>query len=242
MSSIFPQIRPLGLDSLIIRFSDGLDDAANRAVLTFASLVQAGHWDGVEEIAPSLASCLIRFDPIAVDLDALIVRVETVLAGRDWSAIALPANRREWIIPVSLGGETGPQLGEAAALAHRTEADLRALIATTTVRVLALGFAPGQPYMGFLPDAWNIPRQDGLTAGVPAGALVMAVRQLIIYAASAPTGWRQIGMTGFRPFRADQHDPITLRPGDEVSFTVVPIDEIAGDGDGLGGATCRVIP
>ena len=81
-----------------------------------------------------------------------------------------------------------------------------------------IGFAPGQPYLGELPEAWDIPRQTALTDRVPIGALTVAIRQLVLFSVSTPTGWRHIGQTAFRPFRPDAETPFVLRPGDEVIF------------------------
>ena len=124
---------------------------------------------------------VLRFDPLAVDYEALRARVVGLLESRDWTSAPLPPGRRLWRIPVVLGGDEGPQFAEAARLAGLDAARARAAIATAQLRVLALGFAPGQPYMGELPEAWDIPRQSGLTPKVPGGALVVAIRQLIIF-------------------------------------------------------------
>lgn len=238
----YPEIRALGLDSLLVRFAGALDDAANRATLAFAADVRAANWPGVEEVAPALSSAIIRFDPLAVAFDDLAGQVETLLSGRDWAETDLPPGRRYWQVPIAVDPVSAPQLGDAAAAAGASADDLLSLLASTRVRVLSLGFAPGQPYMGMLPKAWNIPRQSDLTPKVPAGALVMAVRQLIIFTGPAPTGWRQVGLAGFRCFRPDADEPVPLAPGDEMSFRIVPADELAGRGDGLGGATCEVLP
>ena len=139
----------------------------------------------------------------------------------------------------------GPQFAEAADLAGLSEANARTAIAQARVRVLTLGFAPGQPYMGELAPEWDIPRQSGLTPQVPGGALVVAIRQLIIFAGPAPTGWRQIGLTAFRCFRPEAAQPIALRPGDEVCFRPVDAGELAKiaaqDKTGDGGADVEVL-
>ena len=237
MDARFPEVRALGLDALIVRFSAVLDDAANRASISFADQARLANLAGVEEIASSLSSTFVRFDPLALDYENIESSVHTLLKSRDWLNEDLPVGRRHWTVPVALGDDEGPQIEEAARSAGRSIEELASMIATIRVRILALGFAPGQPYMGLLPTDWNIPRQLSLTPKVPAGALVMAVRQLIIFSGPAPTGWRQIGLTGFRPFRPDAENPIALAPGDEMSFSIVPPDELEGNGDGLGGAT-----
>lgn len=113
------------------------------------------------------------------------------------------------------------------------------------MRVLTLGFAPGQPYTGELPPHWNIPRQQALTQSVPAGALVVAIRQLIVFTNATPTGWRHVGQTAFRNFRPDSDTPIALSPGDEICFRSVSAAEYAriqqSDTSGNGGAQREIL-
>ncbi|MGA1181499.1 MAG: carboxyltransferase domain-containing protein, partial [Marivivens sp.] len=107
-------------------------------------------------------------------------------------------------------------------------------------RVLAIGFAPGQPYIGLLPDNWNLPRLSQLTPKVPAGALVVAVRQLVLFCNDSTTGWRQIGQTGFRPFWPHSSTPFRLEVGDAIRIEHVSQMDLAALApertEGLGGA------
>lgn len=240
--SPFPRIEPLGEAALLVRFSDHLDDAANRACLAFRAALQATPPVGVVETASSLGSVLVRVSPGAPDpTDDLMDR----LALRDWSAVPLPS-RKLWRVPCAYGGEAGPQLAEAAALAGVAEADAIAELSQSRVRVLALGFAPGMPYLGILPPRWDLPRQTGLTPKVPEGALVIAVRQVIVFGTEAPTGWRRIGMTRFGCFRPDRAPAIALSPGDEIMFPAVSPAELedraAADHSGFGGAVWEALP
>ena len=125
--------------------------------------------------------------------------------------------RRLWSIPCSYGGDDGPQLAEAASLAGLSEAEAIAALSAARVRVLALGFAPGMPYLGILPAEWDLPRQTGLTPKVPEGALVVAVRQFVLFGTEAPTGWRQVGRTLFGCFEPGARPPdraLARRRGD----------------------------
>ncbi|VDC28661.1 5-oxoprolinase subunit B family protein [Pseudogemmobacter humi] len=242
----YPLLREVGLSGLLVTFSDSLTDAANRANLAFRAAIEAEGIAGVVETSSALASTLLSYDPIRLPLAELRAVVTERLASRDWFAAALPQGRRFWRIPVAFGGEHGPQLAEAAALAGLTEGKAVAEIAATRLRVMALGFAPGLPYLGTMPDHWNMPRQDGLTAQVPAGSVVTAIRQFNIFTNATPTGWRLIGQSAFRNFRPELADPFAFRPGDEVSFVPIGAGELAdiraGDRAAAGGALCEAIP
>lgn len=217
----FPRIDSVGLDGLLVRFGDQLDEAANRAALAFRAAVEAAGWDGVEECSTSLVSTYLRFDPLYLSHDDLEMQLTGLLSERDWYAADLPDGRKLLRIPTVYGTDLAPQLEEAAQVAGLTAEDAVASLSQARVRVTALGFAPGQPYLGTLPEAWDIPRQTALTPQVPQGALVVAIRQFVLFSVTAPTGWRHIGQTAAKLFDIDRDAPFLLRPGDEVEFPSV---------------------
>ncbi len=232
-------ILPLGPDGLLVRFSDQLSEPANRAALAFRSVAENADLVGVVETATSLTSTYLRFQPDVVSRAALLDQVQDLLAGKDWLSVELPEGRTLWRIPVAFGGANGPGLKEAADLAGVTPETAIEEICDARLRVLALGFAPGQPYLGFLPDHWDIPRQSDVTPQVPRGAVVVAVRQVIPFANAAPTGWRQVGRTAFRCFDPDLSPPVPLTAGDEVEFlpvTANKLDRLLDDAPTFGGA------
>lgn len=218
----FPVIRPVGLTGILVSFSDRLEEQANRAALAFRAALREAAWPGVEETSTSLASTFLRFDPLVLSYPALCDRLSDLLASRDWGAAPLPAGRRLFRVPTVFGTDLAPQLEEAAAEAGLSAEDAIADLGTTRVRVLTIGFAPGQPYLGRLGPQWDLPRQTALTAQVPVGALVLAVRQFTLFAAPSPTGWRHVGQTHFRCFRPEATDPFPLAPGDEMLFDPIP--------------------
>jgi allophanate hydrolase subunit 1 len=245
MASDYPMIRDVGLTGMLVTFADTLAEPANRAALAFRGAVEAARWEGVEETATSLTSAFVRFDPLRLPHGELSSRLGDLLARKDWAAEPLPPGRRRWRIPVALGGAEGPQFDEAAEAAGLSPGAAAEQIAGAAVRVLTIGFAPGQAYMGQLPAAWDIPRLKELTPRVPAGALVCAIRQLIVFTGPTPTGWRHIGQTAFRSFRPGTRRPFPLTPGDEVGFAPVPAAELArlrdADETGDGGASWEEI-
>lgn len=221
---------------MLVSFGSTLSEAANRAALSFRAAVEAEGLPGVEETATSLTSTYLRLDLHLADHDSLRAKVETLLGSRDWYAAPLPQGRRLWRVPAVFGTDLAPQLEEAAELAGLSpDAAIRALCAAP-LRVQTIGFAPGQPYLGELPQEWDIPRQTGLTARVPEGAVAVAIRQMVLFSVATPTGWRHVGQTALRLFNPDKPDPFFLRPGDEVLFQPVTREEFenirARDADG----------
>lgn len=238
-----PRIRPLGFDGLLVSFGDRLTEPANRAALAFRAALDGQDWPGMVETSATLVSAYLRFDPLAASHAETRARLQALLDSRDWLASALPEGRKLVVIPCVYGGDHGPQLAEAAALAGMSEAEAIRSLSTSQVQVQAIGFAPGQPYLGNLPEAWNIPRQEALTPTVDPGALVVAIRQFVLFAVKAPTGWRKVGQTAFRLFRPDSDTPFVLRPGDEVRFRAVDAESfLRMSDDPDGGATFEALP
>lgn len=222
-----PVIRAAGLDGVLVSFGAALSEPANRAALAFAAAVGRSGIEGVEECAPSLVSVFLRFDPLHLELGVLVQRLSALLSERDWYDAAMPDGRRFIRVPTVYGTELAPQLAEAAEAAGLSVEEAEEQLSTARVRVQTIGFAPGQPYLGLLPEAWNIPRQTALTKAVPEGALVVAIRQLVLFSVSNPTGWRHVGQTALSLFRPDSDTPFFLRPGDEVQFVPVSRDVLA---------------
>ncbi|MCJ7871888.1 carboxyltransferase domain-containing protein [Phaeobacter sp. J2-8] len=241
----YPRVATMGVTAMLVTFGDTPQGGANRAARAFRAAVDAAGWNGVEETTVSLTSTMVSFDPLRISHAEIRLQIDRLLAERDWGAVP-NTGRRHWRIPAVFGGAAGPQLAEAAALAGTDEAGAIAAFCSAPIEVLTLGFAPGQPYLGMLPDNWDIARQTALTPQVPQGAIVVAVRQLIIFTNPAPTGWRHVGQCGFRTFQPDASPPMALRAGDQVSF--LPVSEaelaahIAADSSGMAGASVEAIP
>lgn len=233
-----PEVTPLGVDGVLVRFGPTLCEAANRAALAFRGALDAAALPGVVETSTALTSVYLRLDLGQSDPVHVQAALSELLDGRDWSQAPLPQGRRLWHVPAVFGTELAPQLAETAALAGLSSDQAIAALCAAPLRVQTIGFAPGQPYLGELPPEWDIPRQQDLTPRVPEGALVLAIRQMVLFSVSTPTGWRHVGQTALRLFRPEAPEPFLLRPGDELHFHPVSPEELSRlrRDDPLGGA------
>lgn len=222
----WPRIAPAGVDGLVVTFAPRLTEPANRAALALRAAVEAARWPEVRETAVSLVSTFLRLDPLA-DPAPLENRLRALVGARDWTAEPLAGAGRLVRIPTCYDGAHAPHLDEAAGIAGLTRAQAVEALATALLRVLTIGFAPGQPYVGELPPEWDIPRLRTLTPRVKAGALTVAIRQLVLFAVAAQTGWRQVGQTAARLFDPQAAQPFLLRAGDRVAFPPVDADRLA---------------
>lgn len=235
-----PEILPHGVDGLVVRLSERLTDEANLGAIGLQAALSDDPPLGMEEAASALASVFLRYDPGATTFEALADAVRQRLGGGLERKTG--SNARLWTVPAVFGGTRAPGLEAAAKAAGLNLDEAIADLTAKPVRVLAIGFAPGQPYLGELPERWDIPRLPDLIQ-VPEGALVLAIRQLVLFANPSPTGWGHVAQTAFRVFRPEEDDPFAFRPGDQVRFRAVSEDELdALAGTENGGATCESGP
>lgn len=242
IDTTFPVVRTVGFDGMLVSFDSKLSEPANRAALAFRAAVAREGWAEVTDVSSSLVSVCVRFDPLALPHDDLAAKLNALLTGQDWYQAALPIGRRSWRIPTVFDTEMAPQLEEAATAAGLTVEEAIKSLTSAKVRVQTIGFAPGQPYLGELPEAWDIPRQSELTQSVPEGALVVAIRQFVLFSVTTPTGWRHIGQTAIKLFQPNAPEPFLLRPGDEVQFVETTPEKLSNMRfDTFGGAESEVL-
>ena len=241
----FPRLRTVGINGVLIQFSKILTESSNRAAIAFANIVRQELEEVVDEVSATLTSTFVCFDPLKFTHDSIITSLDSLLQQQDWYHKDLPKQRRHFTIPCVFGSSLGPQFTEAAEAAGLNNEEAIRELTSTSNRVLSIGFAPGQPYIGQLGSNWDFPRLKSLNPKVPKGALIAAIRQLIIFSSENPTGWYHIGQTGFECFRPNKPEPFALRPGDEISLTSVSQRELEKilrlDSSGNGGAEIKSI-
>lgn len=131
---------------------------------------------------------------------------------------ALEPESRSIDIPVIYGTAAGPDLGEVARHAGLTEKQVVELHSSIDYVVWFLGFQPGFPYLGGLPEQLATPRRDEPRLLVPAGSVGIGGAQTGIYPIATPGGWQLIGHTPLPLFDPNRDEPVLLRPGDTVRF------------------------
>jgi len=213
------RILPLGDSAITIEFGNEIDPSTNARTISFAKMVGDQGWAGILDIVPTYRSVTIFFDPFQWSLSVLTKKLRGLpRPGPQESESNDPLHE----IPVLYGGEWGPDLEEVAAFADLRPADVIALHTSMPYRVYMLGFSPGFPYLGPIPDRLAMPRRSTPRTKVPAGSVGIAERQTGIYPSATPGGWQLIGRTPIAIYRKTGATPFLLKPGDLVRFK--PID------------------
>lgn len=100
-----------------------------------------------------------------------------------------------------------------------------ALHAGTEYRCYAIGFCPGFPYLGYLPEPLRgCPRMASPRLRIEPGSVAIAADQTGIYPEARPAGWRIVGRTPLQIVDlADGYFPI--QAGDRIQFQPIGVDE-----------------
>ncbi|MBI2306295.1 MAG: 5-oxoprolinase subunit PxpB [Rhodocyclales bacterium] len=223
-----PRLLPLGDSAWTVEFGDDITPETHARVLGFAAALAAAQRDGTLdrslECVPAFRSLTVHFDPATLDHAALAERL-LAIAGDSGSRRASGAT---WRIPVCFDSEFAPDLEVVAASKWLTPEEVLRLMTGTEFTVYMLGFLPGFPYLGGLPEALDMPRLATPRKVVPARSIAIAGRTCAAYPWQSPGGWRLMGRTPvplFDPARSER--PALLAPGDRVFWQAIDRDTYA---------------
>lgn len=197
---------------------------ANGRVRKLLRLLELEPVAGVRNLHPAYCSLLVKFDALKLRHE----EVEEILRGylARLEEVKLPPARLV-DIPVCYGGEFGPDLAEVCALRGLTEAQTIELHTSVEYLVYFLGFVPGFAYLGELPEALVMPRLAAPRRKVAAGSVGIAGNQTGVYPFATPGGWRLLGRTPVKMFRADRQELSFLLIGDRVRFRPIDAERFA---------------
>jgi inhibitor of KinA len=220
--ALYPQAAFLlmGDRGLLLEFGDEISAEVNEKVRKMALALQAETLEGIIEVVPTYRSLLIHYNPWIIPLEDLKIRLIQLEAGLKEISFPDPKLTK---IPVLYGGAFGPDLGKVAEYLHLTPEEVIRLHCSKPYFIYMIGFMPGFPYMGELPDALITPRLKTPRLSVPAGSVAIAQKQTGIYPVESPGGWQILGRTPVKLFDPEKEPPALLRMGDLVQFH--PISE-----------------
>ncbi len=221
MTKLFaPRIDPLGDRAVVVRLGDRMDQAVFQRVQALVRCLDERRFPGWIEQAPAYTTVAVYFDPRKISLAEVRARIEPLL--RSVEEVELPTPRTVEI-PVCYGGEFGEDLSFVAEYTGLTPEEVIQIHSSAEYLVYMLGFAPGFPYLGGMPERIAAPRRDTPRLTIPAGSVGIAGKQTGIYPIETPGGWQLIGRTPVALFRPWEDPPSLLRAGDRVRFS--PIDK-----------------
>ncbi|PTX58844.1 inhibitor of KinA [Melghirimyces profundicolus] len=225
------QFHPLGDTGVRIGFGERIDPGVNREIRSFVNQLERSRIPGVVEWVPAYTSLTVYYRPWDIRYPDLLKtlkemeRIREPVSDEDVKVVELP---------VVYGGAYGPDLGDVARINGLTPEDVVRIHSGASYRVYMLGFAPGFPYLGGMPEEIATPRLENPRSRIPAGSVGIAEGQTGVYPLETPGGWRIIGRTPLRLYDPGREPPVLLKAGDAIRFRPVTEEEY-GKLEGNGG-------
>lgn len=218
------KIFEVGEGALCVEFGPKIDVSLNRTAIHFARLLESQKSPQICEVVPAYSSLTIYFNPLKTNAVGLADDLKNLLSSRLERAEEPTQLHR---VPVRYGGELGPDLENVANLNGITPDEVIQIHAAVCFRVFMLGFMPGFPYCGIVPEKIRAPRLASPRTRVPAGSVGIASAQTGIYPLESPGGWQLIGRTPLRLFdpQAEGEAMFRFHAGDSIQFYSISSEE-----------------
>lgn len=213
----------------LIKWPEQIDKSIHAEVMQVYHYLQENTLEGMLEMVPAYQSLAIYFD------DSFLYREddawETTLKQKVSAALKSPPIRSAASllveIPVCYEADFAPDMQEVC---NQTGVSAEAIIqihSAERYEVMMMGFMPGFPYMGILPEALQTRRKSSPSRAVHPGSVAIAGNQTGIYPLESPGGWNVIGRTPLPLVQLQRENEFLFAPGYQVKFK--PISRIAYD-------------
>jgi inhibitor of KinA len=225
------KLEPLGDSAVVATLGSRIDTGTLEAVLDFSEAILTSNRSGITDVDPAYSTVTVFYDPeqfLEPGGDAYqgVCHFMESCVGRPTNApFRWAAKLVE--IPVYYGGDRAPDIQAVADHCKMSPAEVVSIHSRAEYRVHAIGFTPGFPYLGGLPEVLRIPRRATPRAHVPAGSVAIGGSQTGVYPVDSPGGWQIIGRTPLPLFRPRERQAALLKPGDQVRFKVISEQEFA---------------
>ena len=205
------QLRPLGESAWLIH----LPGEASAVELAARIRTLAPAW--LEDVVPAYSTVGVFFDAEQIAAEAVGEWFAEI--QNTYSSPLSEAKRGNRIFAIPVCYERGLDLADVASHLDLAPDAVVQIHTSTEFTVHAIGFVPGFPYLGYLPEVLcGVPRLASPRTRVEPGSVGLTGGQTGIYPLPRPGGWHLIGQTPLTLVDvADGFFP--LRVGDRISFT-----------------------
>ena len=210
-----------GDSALVIQFGEVVDAAINQNVRKLAAIVKRENINGILDLVPTMRSLMIHYDPLCVSQSELKKRIAPLLG----KGITLDDDINRWRIPVCYENEYAPDIEEVSKSLGVSASEIIKQHTSVELEVFMMGFLPGFPYLGLLPEIFDLPRRVEPRVHVPPRSISVAARQTTIYTIDSPGGWHLIGQTPVDFYHRGRRNPVLVKAGDKVTFFAINSEE-----------------
>jgi KipI family sensor histidine kinase inhibitor len=201
---------------IYLPFATAPDIASSQQALAAVDAMRQNLLHGITDLIPSYLNVFVEFDPKHLETHAVKAWAESYLK-REYPVLSSA--------PVEIPTHyNGADLESVAAQTGLTVPEVVQLHSSQTYHAFAVGFTPGFPFLGVLPEPLRLPRRAAPRANVPAHSVAIAAAQTGVYPFSSPGGWHLLGTAGVAMYDPTREPPFWVQAGNTVRF--VPTDTL----------------
>ncbi len=215
-----PLFRISGDQGIIMEFGGTISPRTHELVRTMILALDQSPLDGVIEYMQTYRAIVVYYNPLITTFECLkssLIQLSANLRNREDVSPELI------VLPVCYGGNFGPDLDFVASTHGLSQEEVISLHSDPEYLIYMIGFTPGYPFLGGLPEALHTPRLNSPRKKVPAGSVGIANGQTGIYPIESPGGWQLIGQVPVKLFDPEKNNPFLLSAGNTIKFR--PVDE-----------------
>lgn len=207
-----------------IRFDFGpsLDLSTLQIIQQFCSFIKSNSNLLLEEVVPSNQTITVFYQKELANPVETIEEILTEWANRTNDELILKTRMIE--IPVCYDESFSDDMVRVMEYTKLSREEIIALHTNTSYTVYMIGFLPGFPYLGNLPDALHVPRLNKPRLRVAKGTVGIGGMQTGIYPIDSPGGWNIIGRTPLDLYSLKRLEPFFVRAGDRLSFRAISLE------------------
>ena len=205
-----------GDSAILINAEQKIDLEINASILHLKQTIESSDLPGVTFCIPAYCSLTLGYDPSLIHFEALCNKIKALKIKK-----TKDPDSRKLNIPVCYEEGFALDLKEVKSQTGLSQSEIINFHTSTLFQVYMIGFLPGFPYLGKVPEVLFCKRKDTPRLIVPARSVGLAGYQTGIYPSQAPGGWQIIGRTPLEIFDASKAHPFLFRAGDQVQFLAI---------------------
>jgi len=209
--------------AITIDFAQDVSEATNRRVIALQHAIESNPFKGFIECVPAYGSLTVYFSEKVSTTEVRLLLSD--LSDRVSDTIDPSSTPgRKIFIPVCYDPSLGVDIPWVSSHLNLSIEEIISLHTSVDYRVYMIGFIPGFPYMGTLPERLEVPRKQTPSLKIPMGSVAIAGKQTGIYPAEVPGGWQVIGRTPLKMFDPSNSPCSFLNAGDIVQFKPITLE------------------
>lgn len=208
-----------GDSAVTVQFGETIAPEIYAKVKSLKQALEKTQLRGIIETIPTYRSLMVQYDPLVLSYRELATKLQEL-------ALLPSENKQECkeviTLPILFGGEVGPDLDNVAEYHQTTPEKIIELACSKDMLIYMLGFTPGYPYIGDIPEGLITPRLDSPRVKVPADTMGVGGNQLGVYSVDSPGGFRLLGKTPVHLYDIARGDKaVLLKAGAYIRFKAI---------------------